>query len=547
MILHQASLPFGCLGGQAGGPRVSSTSTELMLKLYDLFIAKFNDEELADLAFAMGISIKELGEETTKGKARELAAYIIRHEWVTRLAEIGPRKRSDVNWAAVLKDHVSHELLSDDDRRRLVDILANDYSMQLGPATRLSMLAAAGLQERIKYIDLANPPFYLAQRIVADLEPLGILSGRPSYHALGALIDYIRLQPDTPKQDARTLAELLVRYQLIADPAYLDKLAVVSSSDVTPVRQIDPSLLPPPVSPVPMGGASVETTVDEPEETPTTSGALAESQGDGGAAGSQPEKEPTSARGITRPAEDDFIDIELLAGGIYAAQAVGRIERPEGTALGTGFLIGPDLLLTTQYVLQNQEMLNEAVIRFDYYVNVDGVATIGRVFDFSSDLYVSSPPGELDFALVRVKGEPLAERKMQPEDEGLDYLELLRRGRHRGYLLVSPSLIVEYERVNLIQHPRGGPQKAVLTQNYVLADMTENRVHYLAVTQPGSGGSPVFNRRWEVVALHHARGAHPPLPQSGSIKYMLKGYVNFKEGIPMRAILPEIERYLPQS
>ena len=68
-----------------------------------------------------------------------------------------------------------------------------------------------------------------------------------------------------------------------------------------------------------------------------------------------------------------------------------------------------------------------------------------------------------------------------------------RRGRHRGYLLVSPAKIVEHERVNIIQHPNGNPQKVVLTQNYVLADMSADRVHYLADTLPGSSGSPVLS------------------------------------------------------
>jgi hypothetical protein len=120
------------------------------------------------------------------------------------------------------------------------------------------------------------------------------------------------------------------------------------------------------------------------------------------------------------------------------------------------------------------------------------------------DFYVGSPDKELDFALVKVKGEPLAERKMQPGDEGLGYLELLRRGRHRGYLLVSPSQIVEHERVNIIQHPNGNPQKVVLTQNYVLANMSADRVHYLADTLPGSSGSPVLN---------NLLGGHRPAPQ----------------------------------
>ena len=106
-------------------------------------------------------------------------------------------------------------------------------------------------------------------------------------------------------------------------------------------------------------------------------------------------------------------------------------------------------------------------------------------------------------------------------------------------------MIVQNEQVNIIQHPNGNPLSVVLTENYVLVDMTSDRVHYLADTLPGSTGAPVLNRYWEVVALHHSGGPHPreKLPQDLVDKLSTTG---FNEGIPMRAILPKIERYLPR-
>ncbi|MEZ4518685.1 MAG: trypsin-like peptidase domain-containing protein [Chloroflexota bacterium] len=246
--------------------------------------------------------------------------------------------------------------------------------------------------------------------------------------------------------------------------------------------------------------------------------------------------------------EDNFLDIDLLAGAIYTAQAVGRVEMPQGRALGTGFLVGPDLLLTNQHVLKAKSQLNSAVIRFDYRADADGIVTDkGRVFEFMPDLYESSASTELDYALVRVKGEPLADWKLQPGEEDLPYLEMLRRGRHRGYLLLTPSLIVEGERLNIIQHPNGDPQKVVLTQNYAIADMATDRVHYLADTMPGSSGSPILNRHWEVVGIHHSGGPHPPQKMSDSLQKALRGHYKFNEGIPMQAIIPKIGRYLPQA
>jgi hypothetical protein len=56
----------------------------------------------------------------------------------------------------------------------------------------------------------------------------------------------------------------------------------------------------------------------------------------------------------------------------------------------------------------------------------------------------------------------------------------------------------------------------------------------------------VLNRYWEVIALHHSGGAHPPQKASNNLQKVLKGLYKFNEGIPIRAIMPKIERHLPQ-
>lgn len=413
---------------------------------------------------------------------------------------------------------MTEQFLTTNDRIKLAKTLEGVYEMQLGPAARFGLLDKAGLRRFAPGTDLAAAPNVLAGVLISKLEPYGMLPNQPNYHALGALVNYVLIQPDTPQDDARFLAGILVKYELIADPTYMSELRAKYSLDVRPARQVDPSLLPPTEPPAPAAEPVFDPRVGDQEAL---------------------ERIVNS--------EDNFLDIDLLAGAIYTAQAVGRIELPSGRALGTGFLVGPDLIMTNFHVFKTKDVLERAVIRFDYHVNADGVVTQGRVFDFMPDFYISSPDTELDFALVKVKGEPLAERKMGPDDEGLDYLELLRRGRHRGYLLVSPVMIVEQERVNIVQHPNGNPQKVVLTQNYVLANMSADRVHYLADTMPGSSGSPVLNNHWEVIALHHSGGAHPPQKASADLQKLLRGQYKFNEGIPMRAIMPHIERYLPRK
>lgn len=409
--------------------------------------------------------------------------------------------------------------LSVEDRRALAEVVGHSYDLQLGPAARLQFLTKAGLSRFAPTIDLAAPPNVLAGVLIDRMEPFGLLPERPTYHALGSLITAVMADPGTPRDDVVFLASMVVKYALVTDQDYLFQLRQTYGLDVTAVREVDPDTAPPQQDPNPA-----------PEPTFTA------------------EPADPEALEIVINSEDNFLDIDLLAGAIYTAQAVGRVEMPAGRALGTGFLIGPDLLLTNQHVLKAKSQLASAVVRFDYQSNADGIITSkGRVFKFMPDTYESSESTVLDYALVRLDGEPLKDRQLLPGEEDLPYLELLKRGRHRGYLLLSPSQIVEGERLNIIQHPNGNPQKAVLTQNYVIADMAEDRVHYLADTMPGSSGSPMLNRHWEVVGIHHAGGPHPPTKMSDSLQKALKGHFKFNEGIPMRAIIPKIERYLPRA
>jgi uncharacterized protein with NAD-binding domain and iron-sulfur cluster len=58
-------------------------------------------------------------------------------------------------------------------------------------------------------------------------------------------------------------------------------------------------------------------------------------------------------------------------------------------------------------------------------------------------------------------------------------------------------------RVYVIGHPLGGELSLSLYDNLLL-DRDETLLHYRAPTEPGSSGSPVFDRDWNLIGLHHA-------------------------------------------
>jgi V8-like Glu-specific endopeptidase len=59
----------------------------------------------------------------------------------------------------------------------------------------------------------------------------------------------------------------------------------------------------------------------------------------------------------------------------------------------------------------------------------------------------------------------------------------------------------EGDRVYIIQHPEGLPKQIGMHRNLVV-HVDDRVVQYLTDTKGGSSGSPVFNDRWGVVALH---------------------------------------------
>ena len=92
------------------------------------------------------------------------------------------------------------------------------------------------------------------------------------------------------------------------------------------------------------------------------------------------------------------------------------------------------------------------------------------------------------------------------------------------------------DNANIVQHPEGGYKKVTIQENEVLQD-TGVIIHYASDTLGGSSGAPVFNNRWEVIALHHAskKADGLTLPDRATPP----DFVN--EGIKISAIAADIE------
>lgn len=225
---------------------------------------------------------------------------------------------------------------------------------------------------------------------------------------------------------------------------------------------------------------------------------------------------------------------------------VCRVELPAGTALGTGFLVAADLVMTNYHVIEdlhaNGAQPSNLCLRFDYKHAPDGVTVkAGTTYSLAadwlvdharySDLDMEAHPqtdpsaDELDYALLKVAGTPGKDPVGGPTtDPNPVPRGWVKPQKQHDFAAEKPLFIV--------QHPEGSPMKVALDTDAIIGvNGNRTRVRYATNTEPGSSGSPCFNSRWEWVALHHA----------GDPMYQLGKAAGFNQGIPVSAIVARLE------
>lgn len=182
--------------------------------------------------------------------------------------------------------------------------------------------------------------------------------------------------------------------------------------------------------------------------------------------------------------ENSLLPFHFLRTGDRLGRAVVKIRRADG-ASGTGFLVAPDILLTNHHVLPDAATAAKARVLANYepepHDTLDAPhAPPVEVALAPSRLFVTE--AELDFTFCGVE-----------EIAGLGAIPLDR----------ADSAPAPADVVNIIQHPRGRPKEVAIRDNQVIKS-DGVVLHYVCDTEPGSSGSPVFDSRWRLVALHHA-------------------------------------------
>jgi hypothetical protein len=229
---------------------------------------------------------------------------------------------------------------------------------------------------------------------------------------------------------------------------------------------------------------------------------------------------------------------------------VCRIELPEGQPRATGFLIGPDLVITNYHVVQSLTAPGSAdmarlKLRFDYKVLEDGISVgAGKTYGLAAPNWLAdaSPfsqrdleaapatdpsADELDYAILRVDGRP------GDDPVGGDTQSAFPVKRGWIGLPPLPHDFLQQPALYIVQHPDGKPmQVAVDSQAVIGVNANRTRVRYTTTTEPGSSGSPCFSANWEWVALHH----------SGDPKWLQGQKPEYNQGIPTPAIVTLLQQ-----
>ncbi|MET0251236.1 MAG: trypsin-like peptidase domain-containing protein [Novosphingobium sp.] len=228
---------------------------------------------------------------------------------------------------------------------------------------------------------------------------------------------------------------------------------------------------------------------------------------------------------------DSFIALAALRARSVARLTVPRVVggaaqmtvsgKPAGV-FGTGWLIGPQYLLTNWHVVRARSTGEEEPPRDDIDRQVAGIKV---EFDYISD---DIPPEEAAVERL-VHGDPV-----------LDYalVKLAAPSGREPLPLLSAAVEVNAEdpfAANVIQHP-GGAARQFAIRNNLAAVRQGDDLAYFTDTAGGSSGSPVLNDAWQVVALHKAS-----TPKFGDFSFQGKSTTWVNVGTVIAAVVADLQ------
>jgi V8-like Glu-specific endopeptidase len=209
--------------------------------------------------------------------------------------------------------------------------------------------------------------------------------------------------------------------------------------------------------------------------------------------------------------QSTLLPISFLQMGLERARSVGRITTQRGH--GSGFVVGNDFIVTNYHVIGSADEAERAEIGFDYETDARGNLRSEKIVQLRPERGFATSVAD-DLTIIRA-------------DAGVS--------SKWGCIPIDDVDTKHLQRVNIIQHPGGGPKQVALYHN-VVSHVDDRRIQYYTDTLPGSSGSPLFDDRWALVGVHHSGGR---LYSPGA-----KEFIYTNEGIPvgrLKALIGTLE------
>jgi hypothetical protein len=225
------------------------------------------------------------------------------------------------------------------------------------------------------------------------------------------------------------------------------------------------------------------------------------------------------------------------------------LPTPQGRIVGTGFLVGPDLVMTNYHVVApllspgSGAAVENVRLRFDYKTLKDGRPVEGVDYRLDAgdwevlssrwskhDLEREPKSGvpsenELDFAIVRLASAA--------GNHAVGVGQAMSGSEPRGWVRI-PDQVPALEKgmpLVMLQHPEGRPLEMAWAEVDSL-NANGTRLKHRVDSQNGSSGSPIFDLKWTLVALHH----------SGDSDFSVGHQAAYNEAIPIVKIKEALGR-----
>lgn len=169
-----------------------------------------------------------------------------------------------------------------------------------------------------------------------------------------------------------------------------------------------------------------------------------------------------------------------LEDGLKKSKSVCRIT--VGNAYGTGTIINNKYLLTCNHVITNTEDANDARLQFNYVEGTRADELPEYCLNPTSFFYTDAT---LDFTFCGI------DEKLASYIAGFAPITLKKQN------------LKFVEDVQIIQHPEGQYMQISLIDSK-LTGTEGHTICYTSDTESGSSGSPVFNKKWDIIGVHNS-------------------------------------------